>query len=118
MERCGASDHKATTRQSFFLAESLACGILDPSLDSESAESQPLDRQGIPNSANFKCCSVCGSGSLMGAGNSDFSDTSSESLEEAEVSKCEKRVSFFFGRVAWLVGSQFPHQGLSPEPRQ
>lgn len=41
------------------------------------------------NNENLKCYSVLGSGSLLGAGNSDFGDSSSESREEAELSKQE-----------------------------
>lgn len=41
----------------------------------------------------FKCCYVLGSSPLLGAGNSDFRDGSSESLEEAQLSKQEERAS-------------------------
>lgn len=48
---------------------------------------------GISSSGNsnekFKICCVLGSSSLLGAGNSDFWDSSSESLEEAELSQHE-----------------------------
>lgn len=53
-----------------------------------------------------------------GTRDSVFSDTSSESLEEASFEVGEEGFLLFFGQAMRLVGSQFPHQRLNPGPRQ